>query len=68
MIFFPRKLWVEISQKEVDEQMKLEYISLVGKTEEQILGYIIARIEAAESNADRRAMNILLTTYGMELV
>lgn len=68
MIYFPRKLWVKISQEEVEHQMYLDYLNLDDYSEEEILEFIIARIESAERNASTRAVNILLNTYGLELV
>lgn len=68
MIYFPRKLWVKISQEEVNHQMSLDYTDLDDYSEDHIIGFIITRIEVAERRANDRVMNILLQTYGLELV
>lgn len=62
-----RKQWVELTQLKVEEVLGWE-LENPNSTPEQILGFILARIEYAEKSATQ--MLVLMTAFneGIELV
>lgn len=62
-----RKQWVELTQLKVEEVLGWE-LENPESTPEQILGFIIARIEYAERSATQSLVLVTAFNEGIELV
>ena len=61
-----RRLWVELSQEKVEEVLDWE-LENPESTPEQILGFILARIEYAENSATQTLVLMTAFQEGIEL-
>ena len=62
-----RKLWVEFTQIKIEEVLAWE-LENSESTPEQILGFILARIEYAEKSATQMLVLVTAFNEGIELV
>jgi hypothetical protein len=62
-----RKMWVELTQAKVEEVLDWE-LENPESTPEQILGFILARIEYAEKSATQMLVLATAQAEGIELV
>lgn len=67
MIKISKKIWVELTNKRIDEAMTWEFITK-NKTPDETIGHIIARIEKAEIAGMQEIMMAYIANYGIELV